>query len=89
MNDNDNTMTENDTGYPHALFQYELPINKEYLPLINDLIRMAVIQITAQMLYSSRNSMKFFSTNFIQMLGFILLGVAVYWLVIRKIIIFT
>ena len=31
---------------PHALFHYELQIEKEYLPLINDLLRMAIIQIT-------------------------------------------
>ncbi len=72
-----------------ALFQYELPFEKEYLPLINDIIRMAVIQITAQLMYSTRNSQNFFSTNFIQMLSFILLGITVYWLIIRKIIIFT
>ena len=72
-----------------ALFQYELPFEKEYLPLINDIIRMAVIQITAQLMYSTRNSTNFFSKNFIQMLSFILLGITVYWLIIRKIIIFT
>ena len=74
---------------PHALFHYELQIEKEYLPLINDLLRMAIIQITAQMMYSSHSNTSFWSKNFIQMLAFILLGIAVYWLVFRKIVIFT
>jgi len=72
-----------------ALFQYELQIDKEYLPLINDLLRMAVIQITAQMMYSSQSGTSFWSKQFIQMLAFILLGIAMYWLVFRKVVIFT
>lgn len=72
-----------------ALFHYELPIDKEYLPLINDLIRMAVIQLTAQLMYSSRSNQTFFSANFVQMLAFVLLGISVYWLIIRKIVVFT
>ena len=60
----------------------------EYLPLINDLIRMAAIQITAQLLHCSRTpEASFFSSGFIQMLSFVLLGIGVYWLIIRKIII--
>ena len=30
----------------NALFHYELPFDKEYLPLINDLIRMAYYSVT-------------------------------------------
>ena len=74
----------------NALFHYELPFDKEYLPLINDLIRMAAIQVTAQLLHCSRTpDANFFSSGFIQMLSFVLLGIGVYWLIIRKIIIFT
>lgn len=70
-----------------SLFEFNLNINKEYIPMINDLIRMAVIQIMAQMLfvYASNGQEFFFNELFIQTLFFILLGVLVYWLIIRKI----
>ena len=72
-----------------SLVQFNLNINKDYIPLINDLIRMAVIQIVAQTLFvtSSRGKETFFNEVFIQTLFYILLGVLVYWLIIRKIFI--
>ena len=72
-----------------SLVQFNLNINKDYIPLINDLIRMAVIQIVAQILFvtSSRGKETFFNEMFIQTLFYILLGVLVYWLIIRKIFI--
>lgn len=72
-----------------SLFEFNLNINKEYIPMINDLIRMAVIQIMAQMLfvYASNGQEFFFNEIFIQTLFFILIGVLVYWLIIRKVFI--
>lgn len=71
-----------------SLLSFDLNIDKEYLPLINDVIRMSVIQIVAQLLFvmanPSHNSM--FSETFIQTLFFLLIGIAVYWLIIRKVI---
>ena len=34
-----------------SLLSFDLNIDKEYLPLINDIIRMSVIQIVAQFLF--------------------------------------
>jgi len=72
-----------------SLVQFNLNINKDYIPLINDLIRMAVIQVVAQILFvtSSQGQESFFNEMFLQTLFYILLGVLVYWLIIRKIFI--
>lgn len=69
-----------------ALIQYDLNIDKEYIPVINDVIRMAVIQVVAQILFvmASKDNEKFFSEVFMQTLSFIIIGVMVYWLIIRK-----
>jgi len=71
-----------------SLFQLNLNIDKEYIPLINDVIRMVVIQVIAQMLFSFTSSNnKFWSGVFIQTLIYIVIGVMCYWLIMRKIII--
>jgi len=72
-----------------SLFEIELDIDKEYLPMINDLVRMGVIQLVAQFLFSITTSEKFFSQIFLQTLFYLLIGIGVYWLIMRKIIIFT
>ena len=73
-----------------SLFLVNLDVNKEYLPAINDMIRMGVIQIVAQFLFYATNSTQnpFFSLIFLQTLSYILIGILVYWLVIRRIVIF-
>lgn len=72
-----------------SLLSFDLNIDKEYIPLINDIIRMSVIQIVAQFLFClsnpSQNSM--FGETFIQTLFFLLIGIVVYWLIIRKVVI--
>ena len=74
-----------------SLWQINLNINKEYIPMINDLYRMAIIQIVAQMLFFFTNPSKnsFLDEMFIQTLLYILVGIAAYWLIIKKIVVFN
>ena len=69
-----------------SLFKIDLNIDKEYIPLINDLIRMGVIHIITQLLFNISNN-ESFNLQFIQTIFFVLLGICVYWLIIRKIVI--
>lgn len=69
-----------------SLFKIDLNIDKEYIPLINDLVRMGVIHIITQLLFNISNN-ESFNLQFIQTIFFVLLGICVYWLVIRKIVI--
>ena len=48
----------------NALFHYELPFDKEYLPLINDLIRMADYSGCIQLLHCSHILMPTFFFRF-------------------------
>lgn len=63
--------------------------NPEYIGLIEDIIRMVTIQITIQFLYFINNTeMGFFTVDFFLLLIYIILGVCVYWLVFKKLIVF-
>jgi hypothetical protein len=63
-------------------------IDKDYIPFLEDLARMITIQIVLQfMLFvQSPSSNPFFDVRFIQVLLYIILGVSVYWLVLKKLV---
>ena len=65
-------------------------VDKEYIPMVNDLVRMSIIQIVAQTLFYiiSPDKISLLSGAFIKTLIFICIGIVVYWLLVRKIIIF-
>ena len=69
---------------------YQFKIDKEYKEYIDDLVRMATIQVIVNMMFYVTNPMdnKMFSQMFAKTLLFILLGVSVYWLILRKLILF-
>ena len=69
-----------------SLFKFDLNIDKEYIPLLNDLVRMGVIHIITQLLLNITNNDSF-DLQFFQTILFVLLSICIYWLVIRKIII--
>ena len=71
-----------------SIFNYFIPI--EYRSPINDIIRMITLQVTTNLLLclSKGDFKSFLSKEFINTLFFIILGIGLYWLVIRKIITF-
>ena len=69
-----------------SLFKIDLNIDKEYIPLINDLIRMGVIHIVTQLLLNICSN-ETFDMQFVQTIFFVLLSICIYWLIIRKIVI--
>ena len=73
-------------GASNSLFRIRLAIPMEYMPMINDLLRMSCIQLVAQYMFYMVNSEAnpFFSVMFLQTICFLLLGVLVYWLIITK-----
>ena len=72
----------------HSIFTINVP--NEYRSYVEDLSRMIIIQITANLLLtiSSPKKFSFFSSEFLKTLLFIVVGVSVYWLVLRKIVSF-
>ena len=71
-----------------SIYNYFIPL--EYRSPINDIIRMVTLQVTTNLLLCiSKGDIKsFLSKDFINTLLFIILGIGLYWLVIRKIITF-
>ena len=59
--------------------------NKEYLPMVEDILRMMTIQVTLQfLLYINNAEAAFFTADFFLLLVYIVLGVCVYWLIIKR-----
>ena len=90
-NNNNNNIINNQPGTGISYNIIDLEIDKEYVPMINDIVRMSVIQIVAQALFYliSPDKVSLISTAFLKTLVFICIGIAVYWLLVRKIIIFV
>lgn len=73
----------------YSLYTLNVP-NKEYVDLINDIARMVTIQVTIQFLFFINNpsEINFFSVDFILLVLYMVLGICVYWLIIKKLVIF-
>ena len=71
----------------------ELPIEidvmqLEYVPFCQDLMRVVCIQIVVQFMMMLRGSTGF-DAEFLELVLYILAGVSMYWLVLRKVVVFS
>lgn len=65
-------------------------VGKEYVPLAEDLARTLVIQLLVQLLVAAvDDSTSFFSAQFFIVLTYVLLGVATYHLLLKRVLIFA
>jgi heme/copper-type cytochrome/quinol oxidase subunit 4 len=60
----------------------------EYIPAVDDVTRMVVIQIIVQLMFylNDPSENEFFTETFFATLLYIVLGISVYWLVVKKLI---
>ena len=73
-----------------AIYEIPIDIDKDNIIIINDIIRMSTIQIIAHLLFSITDpTVNFLGTLFIKTLLFIIIGVATYWLFVKRFIRFT
>lgn len=72
-----------------ALYSIKLP-NSDYIQFVEDIVRMLAIQMTIQFLYfiNSNGEVSFFALDFLLLSIYIVLGVCVYWLIIKKLVVF-
>ena len=65
-------------------------IGSEYVGLFNDISRFVIIQIAIQMMLCMMEParFKFFASDFMMLLLFIIIGVMLYWLVFSKFVSF-
>lgn len=76
----------------HALHKVDVStkLGKEYPVMFDDIMRMVVIQFTIQlMFYLSSPDRGFFTEEFVLLVLYVILGVSLYWLVFRNIIVFV
>lgn len=73
----------------------EIDISREWGPgyagFLEDVLRMLCIQLTIQILLycsSEEGTMRFLSTQFLLMIVYVILGVALYWLVLKRVVVF-
>lgn len=61
-------------------------IDKEYVPYIEDLIRMVILQVIINFMYFSKDPTNnaFFTIEFVELILYIIIGVSVYWLLFKK-----
>lgn len=75
-----------------ALYDFKLSnlVHSDYVPFGNDAIKMITIQIIIQfMLLLKEQSFGVFSFEFLELLVYIVAGLAFYWFAMRKFIIIT
>jgi hypothetical protein len=73
----------------NSFYEILIDTNNYNIIIINDFLRMFVIQINSQFLYSYMNNVEFLSPSFIENTSYILLSILVYWLVFNKIFYLT
>ncbi len=69
-----------------SLYQIQLPVSEEYEGIIEDVFRLFVIQFTMFTMYYISSSQPVSVMNYVVMQTFMLIGVAMYWLVFRKLV---
>lgn len=69
-----------------SLYTIVLPVKNEYLNVVEDALRLLTIQSTIFFMYSISSSTPVSGANYLVMQIFMLIGVAIYWLVLRKIV---
>jgi hypothetical protein len=77
---------------PNAFVLLEISerIGPEYVLMFDDFLRMTVIQCTLQLMMYLSNpaTTAFLSVEFVLLLVYVMIGVALYWLVFRNILAF-
>ena len=75
---------------PNAVWTYEISkhIGKENLMFVNDITRMASLQLVIQMMMhvTDPDRYNFLDADFIVLVLFIVVAVSAYWLVLRRLI---
>lgn len=74
---------------PRSLFR--VGVQDEYVHVIDDVIRLVLIQVVVQMMFylNSPGDFPFFSPTFVAVVLYIIIAVSAYWLVFRKVILFV
>jgi hypothetical protein len=68
-------------------------VGSDFVPMANDVVRMVCIQAAIQMMLvlssGGNDGVSFFSAEFMLLVFYIALGVMLYWLAVRKLVLFV
>jgi hypothetical protein len=82
-------MEDNESNF-NEIYEYNVSayLGNGYLPLLEDLIRMWILQFVVQFMFFVRNPLHYslFDVEYIETLLYIALGVCAYWLVFKKLV---
>lgn len=68
-----------------SLYVVDVPY-KEYIPMLDDMLRVVCIQVAIQLMLFASGESQFFTAEFVMLVIYIVLGVALYWLVAKKLL---
>ena len=70
---------------------FNIKMDEEYSPMVDDLIKMFIILFVVNILMFVTNPKdnRLFSESYVKLMIFILLGISTYWLVVKKIVVFN
>jgi len=79
---------------PPALWELDVgrAVGADYVPMANDVLRMVCIQVAIQVmlvLSDPTGRTRLFSPDFLMLVVYITLGVMLYWLALRKLVVFV
>jgi hypothetical protein len=83
-------VVEQTDSLPQQLYNLHVSkyLNKDYIPFLEDAIRMVMIQFVIQFMFflKSPSLGVLFSFRFVELLIYIILGVSAYWLIFKKLV---
>jgi len=73
-----------------SIYEMIIDVDDDVIEMIYDIIRIVTLQIITQALFCMNNKeVHFFNNTFIQTVLFLSIGLAFYWLIIKKILKFN
>ena len=69
---------------------FKIKIDKEYINLVNDIIKIVCsLTILNLLLFISKTNASFFNRIYFELMLFLIVSVCLYWLVIKKVFVFV
>lgn len=70
---------------------FRVRVHPEYVHVVDDIVRLVIIQCVIQSMFylNDPSAFPFLSPIFVATLLYIIVGVALYWLVLRKVLLFV
>ena len=74
-----------------SLFSVDIgeALGLDFVPMANDIVRMLCIQVAIQIMMMLSGASGFFTADFVMLVFYTALGLTLYWLAVRKVVVFV